>query len=752
MGWLSNFFGSKPVTHINEQAPPIDRAKAFAQLQENFNNHPDIFSSLLDRYYSNNEWWIPTGGTFPALGGTSNKIHGADRYAFYTEQDLRFQRDAARLLYAKEPVAKAIEGNLNAYVVGKGNTYKIVPKKQFKDQITEEQLQVWQEYLDEWLDAEQWAEREKECYTCKVVDGEFYLWVRVSGGRYSIRRIEPEHIQNPVGKTYIDGWYLGVKYDLKDAETPLAYGYKADYQPFQEIPASQIIHVKANVTKNVSRGISDFYAVMDDLNSIAGLADNMRAGATARAEIAFMYSIKDATPQAITRFAGTLKDAQSTEPTTGKTRYTKGMDAGKAVVKGSNVDYTTMPNGDSDGYVTIYQSAIRAIGARWSMPEYMISADASNNNYASIQVAGSPFDRYVQREQNTLKMHYKRLMRLVLEQAAVMMVIPTSVLPMIDIEIGCDSPVIVNRLEEAQVNEIEVRNGVLSPQQWCMANGRDYEDTQAQIEEWRDRNMEAVLQQQGIMPEEGGDEEDGSELGAFQESVGWDESKHKRASDGRFGNVAGAHGRRTDGKAHVVPGEALSTHIKANPQALVVEHPTQGGEEKNDSEQGNLKSKDGSNPKLPKETRPDLNDGEISQVKQYLADETEYYEVNEYLRDGGKLQGEAKTLQNAISKAEILKSPIIVTRGIEIDDVDTFLGSISDDVFTDKGFMSASTQGSFNGNVQMTIKARHGLDASFYGSNSGEMLLPANSDFKVTKIIRNKQKVQMEMEQIIYDN
>lgn len=564
MGWLSNFFGNKPVTHINEQKP-VDKAKAFAQLQENLNQYPDLFASMLDRFFSNGEWWVPTS-TFPALGGTSNKLFGADRYAFYSEQDLRFQRDAARLLFAKEPVAKAIEGNLNAYVVGKGNTYKIVVKKPFKEQITEEMLQTYQEYLDVWLDVEQWAEREKECYTCKVVDGEFFLWVRVNGGRYSIRRIEPEHIQNPMGKTYKDGWYLGVKYDLKDAETPLAYGYKSDYMPFQEIPAEQIIHVKANVTKNVSRGISDFYAVMDDMNSIAGLADNMRDGATARAEIAYMWSIKNATPQAIGSFAGTQKDRQTTNPVTGKTERSKGMKSGKAVAHGDNVEFTTMPTGDSTGYVTIYQSAIRAIGARWSMPEYMISADASNNNYASIQVAGSPFDRYVQREQNTLKMHYKRLMLRVLEQAAVAMIIPTSVLPMLDIEIGCDSPVIVNKLEEAQVNEIEVRNGVLSPQQWCMANGRDYEETQQQIEEWRDRNMEAMLQQQGIPYEvDGGGDDggDGGELGAFQESVGWDETKHKRASDGRFGNVAGVHGRRTDGKAHVVPGEALSTHIKA---------------------------------------------------------------------------------------------------------------------------------------------------------------------------------------------
>src|SRR5690606_7510390 len=34
-------------------------------------------------------------------------------------------------------------------------------------------------------------------------------------------------------------------------------------------------------------------------------------------------------------------------------------------------------------FLAIQQAVLRAVGSRWSMPEYMISGDASNANYAS---------------------------------------------------------------------------------------------------------------------------------------------------------------------------------------------------------------------------------------------------------------------------------------------------------------------------------------------------------------------------------
>ena len=574
MGWLDKFFNQKPMEPVKEQASIPNSTELRKALRESFGGQADQFYSFMDRYWSNGKFWGPIDA-LPMFGGTSNKSNGKDTYGgFYTEQDLRFQRDAARILFAREPVAKAIEGHMNAFVIGKGMSYKICPKKDFQEGYDEAQLRKYQQYFDEWMDEAKWPEREQECYSCKVVDGEFFLWVRVNKGKIVVRRLEPEHIQNPPGKSYVDGWYLGVKVDLKDVETPIAYGYKPDYVPWQEIPASQIIHFKANVTRNVARGISDFYPITDDLNSIAQLSDNLREGAAAQAEIAYMCSVKNATPAAIQSFADDLADRSRQNMTTGKTELVKGQKSGKVVVGSDNMEYKTMPQGATEGYIAALQAALRQVGNRFCMPEYMISADASNANYASTQMAGTPFVRKVEIEQNLLKRPFKQLMMMVFDQAVASGVIPTSERAKLDIEIECGSPVIEDEYQQAQMFDIMRRNGTISPQKWCMAKGIDYDEVQRDINEWNEANMQAPdlgseagkqafgSQQQEEEPSQQAIPfDDGLGMqGVLKESANWEEHKHPRANDGRFGHTAGQHG----GKANVVSKSDLDTHIKAS--------------------------------------------------------------------------------------------------------------------------------------------------------------------------------------------
>ena len=542
MGWL-DFLKPKQVKE-STAAPSKTavRREAIGKLKESLDSW-EMFDFLRDRYYGNGQWYFPIGG-LPAVGGTTNKIQGRNQYVFYTEQDLRFQRDAARILYASEPVAKAIEANLNAFVIGKGMKYKLCLKKGFESKATEEQLQEYQQLMDAWMDEEQWPEREQECFTSKVVDGEFFLRVVKSGGRVRTIRIEPEHIQNPEGVTFEDGWWLGVKYDPKDYETPIAYGYKLYGQAWEEIKAEEIIHFKSNVSRNVSRGVSDFYPILDDLDSIAKLSDNMRAGATAQAEIAYMMSVENATPNSINAFADEQAEVALTNPVTGMEDKSRRSKPGSVKYHGDNVKFTTMPQGASQGYIEVYQNSMRIVASVFSMPEYMLTSDASNANYSSTLVAGTPFYRAVEKLQNLLKRPFKQVMMRVLDSLYAESAIPTELRAYLDIDVTCDSPVVVDPYQDAQRRDIEVRNGVLSPQMWAMEQGRDPQKVQQQIDEWRDANMEAVQAQQGIFPPD----QQPQEKPAVKES--WDESKHPRVEagsshGGEFAGKGGEHASKT---------------------------------------------------------------------------------------------------------------------------------------------------------------------------------------------------------------
>lgn len=175
-------------------------------------------------------------------------------------------------------------------------------------------------------------------------------------------------------------------------------------------------------------------------------------------------------------------------------------------------------------------------------------------------------------------------------------------------------------------------------------------------------------------------------------------------------------------------------------------------DEGSDDESGEEEFTGTPNSLLEDVARPKLTEDEIREVKEYLAEGTPYYEVNENLRSGGRMFD--KTLQTAINKAGVFSSPVKCYRGIEVENIDSFAEEIGDvnGEYTDRGFVSASTKKSFAGNVQMTIHVRHGLDASYYGDNQDEVLLPAGSTFKVLSKSLNRGRLAVELEQVLDDD
>jgi hypothetical protein len=124
-------------------------------------------------------------------------------------------------------------------------------------------------------------------------------------------------------------------------------------------------------------------------------------GASIQAAIAYIREHAPGTPSSgITGGA----DYNFTRPTPkggGVTQNVKRMLPGTVVDVSSGLKYTSGPVGAGSGqsFLTIAQGGLRRLGVRFQMPEYMISGDASNANYASTLVASSPFVRAMQARQ-----------------------------------------------------------------------------------------------------------------------------------------------------------------------------------------------------------------------------------------------------------------------------------------------------------------------------------------------------------------
>ncbi len=127
------------------------------------------------------------------------------------------------------------------------------------------------------------------------------------------------------------------------------------------------------------------------------------------------------------------------------------------------------------------QAELRAIASRLVMPEFMLTSDASNANYASTMVAEGPamrmFDR-LQAEQvcddllgDAARGRQRRGERTIAGDAQAL----------VEIQAVPPSLAVRDQLQESHRHRIEHAAGILSPQTWSQLAGFDYDQEQTNI-------------------------------------------------------------------------------------------------------------------------------------------------------------------------------------------------------------------------------------------------------------------------------
>ncbi len=137
-------------------------------------------------------------------------------------------------------------------------------------------------------------------------------------------------------------------------------------------------------------------------------------------------------------------------------------------------------------FVLVGQYVLRGIAVRWNMPEYLISADASNANYASALVAESPFVKARESDQQFYKRHFRSLLwkvvRLAWEAGRFSRMGTSWDTLRSQIEIKIDAPAVATRdsLKLAQTQEVQIGLGILSRRTAAAQAGFDYDAEVAQ--------------------------------------------------------------------------------------------------------------------------------------------------------------------------------------------------------------------------------------------------------------------------------
>lgn len=445
--------------------------------------------------------------------------------------------DAARTLEAFCPTAVCILDVLTQFCIFTGYTYTIVSKEEpaapeqpepaepgeqpgpAEPPPEDPTVTAAQEYLDKWMIDNNWYSWELELFRRSRRDGEAFLILDDDDGELTIRSIEPEQVKEPADATGLNGriglsgrdasWRFGILTHRDNTSKPLAYWVVSQYSDTQLqgtlYDAEDVFHLKTEwVDRQSKRGVSDFFSVANDLPGVKKLLRNLREGATVQAGVAWIEEMPE----------GIIPSAMGgTVPITTRT----GQQSAARVMDGPEVlrvlqghKYTAGPlagTGQSETLIQVLQAALRNIGARWQMPEGLVSGDASNANLASALVAEGPFTRALEARQWYYKQAFKRMIERVLDRAAARGEIPGGEQLLELVEVSVETPAVIARKkkEETEMNQILAQNGILSPEDWAAREDLDWNEQQAKIAVAPLQPMEVTLMGMQAGPDEGAD-------------------------------------------------------------------------------------------------------------------------------------------------------------------------------------------------------------------------------------------------------
>jgi hypothetical protein len=172
-------------------------------------------------------------------------------------------------------------------------------------------------------------------------------------------------------------------------------------------------------------------------------------------------------------------DATATSPATGRTSHARRYGPGTILDVPGGVEYDFPAAGvNAANFVTVLQAELRAIASRLVMPEFMLTSDASNANYASTMVAEGPAVRMFARLQAEQAADDLAVLWTAVRHAAAAGRLPAEALTEIELQVGPPSLAVRDALAEAEAFRIEHESGILSPQTWSQRRGLDYDQEQ----------------------------------------------------------------------------------------------------------------------------------------------------------------------------------------------------------------------------------------------------------------------------------
>jgi capsid protein len=452
-----------------------------------------------------------TGQYWPLANNASNGSDSLGKVSHFnpgkininSEEELRHVVSMCRELALHNEFGINVLENLVNFVVGSGQTYKaklasgILKRGQDPTPAMEQALFTAQTAIDEFIADHEFDLIEQERVIRLNRDGEYFdHFIPRDDGTLEVFVIEPDQVCTPQGKIKDPTVKWGVQYD-RQCRRVLGYYVKFPGNKNPEfVDASEIQHRKINVDRNVPRGIPTLFPIHKNLVRACKLLRNMSVVATVQAALVGTRTFENASESQVRNFLTNKSkfaiDSPLNQQSLGNanlrvnypTRYIDKWVPGTLMTMphGQKIDFFAKAI-NAGSFVQVLQADLRAAAARVQLPEYILTSDASNNNFASIRETGTPFNRSIKRRQAIAKKDGAATMGRVLDEQERYGILGPLERQIVSVDIQSPMLESVDKEKDSKAKEVEYRNGVLSPQTWAAETGRDYKTEQENIKQ-----------------------------------------------------------------------------------------------------------------------------------------------------------------------------------------------------------------------------------------------------------------------------
>jgi len=395
--------------------------------------------------------------------------------------------------------------NRSYYIADTGHSVTVKPKNE--DAPNDKAVKRVSVFLEKWMKENNWHLRQSEVsHRCDRHGEVFDLLHYEDDGILRVYFAEPTDIEedskseyfdadpgdNPNPKPFID--LFGVRRTNDIRYKPVAYFVENDWYPdlkyvsaFGAVPDpsklkanTAVQHRKRNVLGNDPRGLTLYWPVRDEMIFAKKLLANLMRVSAFQAAFGAIRTINAS--QGADQVRSWLASQQTGGGSAGQ-KETFDFPSASVVTVPGTVKYEFPETGaGNSNQIEVLVALLRACAAGMKLPEFMLTANVSEGNFASTLVSEGPFFKAMKFEQHKMKAEDEVILMQALRFAASKGIEDISDNDIDDIVLHIQPPEVQtrNRAEEFDFKKELWDRGELSGKTWLASEKLDRESEQAQ--------------------------------------------------------------------------------------------------------------------------------------------------------------------------------------------------------------------------------------------------------------------------------